>query len=214
MKIKSITDLKLQNSFYQLNLIKGFKYIDKAGEIVNLYYEGDKPPNFNMGIDGLYLKSPEEYIEVLKYSSDRLWMKFDKISTIDQVIQFIRKPINITKDIQKVEIISRIGWRNIFLIELMNTQEVNNIEKIVEIIPDTNTLSFRITHSKNEIKSVIDIELLIGKKTKDKKALQINIDASIQKNIKINDVVEKTKEIMLYFKNDFVRLINNLLGEK
>jgi len=214
MKIKSITDLKLQNSFYQLNLIKGFKYIDKAGEIVNLYYEGDKSPNFNMGIDGLYLKSPEEYVEVLKYSSDRLWMKFDKISTIDQVIQFIRKPINITKDIQKVEIISRIGWRNIFLIELMNTQEVNNIEKIVEIIPDTNTLSFRITHSKNEIKSVIEIELLVNKKDKNKKALQINVDVFIQENIKINDVAKRTKEIMQYFKNDFVKLINQLLREK
>ena len=214
MKIKSITDLKLQNSFYQLNLIKGFKYIDKAGEIVNLYYEGDKPPNFNMGIDGLYLKSPEEYIEVLKYSSDRLWMKFDKISTIDQVIQFIRNPINITKDIQKVEIISRIGWRNIFLIELTNTQEVNNIEKIVEIIPDTNTLSFRITHSKNEIKSVIEIELLVNKKDKNKKALQINVDVFIQENIKIDDVAKRTKEIMQYFKNDFIKLINQLLREK
>jgi len=214
MEIKSITDLKLQNSFYQLNLIKGFKYIDKAGEIVNLYYEDDKPPNFNMGIDGLYLKSPEEYIEVLKYSSDRLWMKFDKISTIDQVIQFIRKPINITKDIQKVEIISRIGWRNIFLIELMNTQEVNNIEKIIEIIPDTNTLSFRITHSKNEIKSVIEIELLVNKKDKNKKALQINVDVFIQENIKIDDVAKRTKEIMQYFKNDFIKLINQLLREK
>ena len=49
MKIKSITDLKLQNSFYQLNLIKGFKYVDKAGEIVNLYHNGNKPPEFNMG---------------------------------------------------------------------------------------------------------------------------------------------------------------------
>jgi len=214
MKIKSITDLKLQNSFYQLNLIKGFKYIDKAGEIVNLYYEGDKPPNFNMGIDGLYLKSPEEYIEVLKYSPDRLWMKFDKIDTIDQVIQFIRKPINITKDIQKVEIISRIGWRNIYLIELMNTQEVNNIEKIVEIIPDTNTLSFRITHSKNEIKSLIEIELLVNKKDKNKKALQINVDVFIQENIKIDDVIKRTKEIMQYFKNDFIKLINQLLREK
>lgn len=214
MKIKSITDLKLQNSFYQLNLIKGFKYIDKAGEIVNLYYEGDKPPNFNMGIDGLYLKSPEEYIEVLKYSSNRLWMKFDKIDTIDQVIQFIRKPINITKDIQKVEIISRVGWRNIYLIELMNTQEVNNIEKIVEIIPDTNTLSFRITHSKNEIKSLIEIELLVNKKDKNKKALQINVDVFIQENIKIDDVIKRTKEIMQYFKNDFIKLINQLLREK
>lgn len=120
MKIKSITDLKLQNSFYQLNLIKGFKYIDKGGAIVNLYYEGNKPPNFIMGLNGLDLKSPEEYIEVLKYSADRLWIKFDKIDTIDQAIQFISKPINITKDIQEVEIISRIGWRNIFLIESMN----------------------------------------------------------------------------------------------
>ena len=214
MKIKSITDLKLQDSFYQLNLIKGFKYIDKAGEIVNLYYEGDKPPNLNVGIDGLYLKSPEEYIEVLKYSSDRLWMKFDKINTIDQVIQFIRKPINITKDIQKVEIISRIGWRNIFLIELMNTQEVNNIEKILEIIPNTNTLSFKITHSKNEIKSVIEIELLVSKKEENKKALQINADAFIQENIKIDDVAKRTKEIMQYFKNDFIELINQLLREK
>ena len=214
MKIKSITDLKLQDSFYQLNLIKGFKYIDKAGEIVNLYYEGDKPPNLNVGIDGLYLKSPEEYIEVLKYSSDRLWMKFDKINTIDQVIQFIRKPINITKDIQKVEIISRIGWRNIFLIELINTQEVNNIEKILEIIPNTNTLSFKITHSKNEIKSVIEIELLVSKKEENKKALQINADAFIQENIKIDDVAKRTKEIMQYFKNDFIELINQLLREK
>ena len=123
-------------------------------------------------------------------------------------------PNNITKDIQKVEIISRIGWRNIFLIELMNTQEVNNIEKIVEIIPDTNTLSFRITHSKNEIKSVIEIELLVNKKDKNKKALQINVDVFIQENIKIDDVAKRTKEIMQYFKNDFIKLINQLLREK
>ena len=214
MKIKSITDLKLFNSFYQLNLIKGFKYIDKAGEIVNLYHNEDKPPGFILGIPGLEIKNPEKYVEVLKYSSNRLWIKFNKVDTIDQIIQFIKKPIKITKDIQEVKSVSRIGWRNYFLLELKDMQEINNIEKRLEIIPNTNTLLFRIAHSKNEIESIIEIELLVNKENKNKKALQINLDAFIQKNIEIDDVTKETKEIMKYFKQDFIELINHLLGEK
>lgn len=214
MKIKSITNLKLFNSFYQLNLIKGFKYIDKAGEIVNLYHDGNKPPDFSMGLPGLEIKNPEKYVEVLKYSSNRLWIKFNKVDTIDQIIQFIKKPIKITKDIQEVKSVSRIGWRNYFLLELKDMQEINNIEKRLEIIPNTNTLLFRIAHSKNEIESIIEIELLVNKENKNKKALQINLDAFIQKNIEIDDVTKETKEIMKYFKQDFIELINHLLGEK
>lgn len=214
MKIKSITDLKFFNSFYQLNLIKGFKYVDKAGEIVNLYYNENKPPDFIMGFPGLEIKNPEKYIEVVKYSSDRLWIKFVKIDTIDQVMQFIKKPINTIKDIQEVKNVSRIGWRNYFLLELDDIREISNIEKKLEIIPNTNTLLMRIAHSKNKIESIIEIELLVDKVNKNKKALQINADVFIQDNIEIDDVTNKTKEIMEYFKKDFIDLINQLLGEK
>jgi len=214
MKIKSITDLKLFNSFYQLNLIKGFKYIDKAGEIVNLYHNEDKPPGFILGIPGLEIKNPEKYVEVLKYSSDKLWIKFGTIDTIDQVMQFIKKPINVTKDIQEVKTVSRIGWRNYFVLELNDMQEINNIEKSLEIIPGTNTLLLKIAHSKNEIESTIEIEFLVNKENKNKKALQINADVYIRKNIKIEDVVKRTIEIMQYFKLDFIQLINQFLGEK
>ena len=36
-KITKISNLKLVESFCQVNYFKGFKYIDSAGQILNLY---------------------------------------------------------------------------------------------------------------------------------------------------------------------------------
>jgi len=33
--MKNLSKLTIESALYQLNLIKGYKYIDKAGEIVN-----------------------------------------------------------------------------------------------------------------------------------------------------------------------------------
>lgn len=45
IKIDKITSLNNIAAFIQINLIKGFKYIDKAREIVSLYHYNNSSPN-------------------------------------------------------------------------------------------------------------------------------------------------------------------------
>lgn len=214
MELKNITDLKLLYSFYQINLIKGYKYIDKAGEIVNLYCKEVKPPDFDMGLSGLNIKHPTKYIEVIKYSSDRMWIKFINTDTVDQVAQFIKEPISIIKDVQEIKNVSRIGIRNIFLLELDNINDISTLENKINIISNTNTILFRFSHSKNQVNSITDIELLVNKNDNRKKALQVNSDVFIKENIEIDNVIKKTKDILDYFKQDIPGLVNSLFGVK
>ncbi len=37
-RIKKLGKLIHDHSFFQINIIKGYKYIDRAGEIVNMYH--------------------------------------------------------------------------------------------------------------------------------------------------------------------------------
>ena len=39
--IQKLNKLKNPESFFQINTIKGFKYVDRAGEIVNAYHKNN-----------------------------------------------------------------------------------------------------------------------------------------------------------------------------
>ena len=110
-----ITDFEKQESFLQVNTIKGFKYIDRAGELVNFFHSPDnKPPKFNMNMQGLVLSAPEPGIQEFKISPDNIWMKGDpKLDAIHTISTFNEKALAVLK-ILEVNEISRIGWRTVF----------------------------------------------------------------------------------------------------
>jgi len=68
-KIKKIGKLSYAESFLQLNTIKGYEYIDRAGRIVNEYHTPeDNPPEFIMSLEGLVIRNPKPKIIELKVS--------------------------------------------------------------------------------------------------------------------------------------------------
>ncbi len=81
-KIQKISKLKRSESFIQINTVKGFKYIDRAGEIVNLYHKKNVPPPFNMGLNGLVIDQPKDKIAELKVTPQMIWMKFTDVRKI------------------------------------------------------------------------------------------------------------------------------------
>ena len=80
--IQKLNKLKNHESFMQINTVKGFKYIDKAGEIVNQYHTENIVPNFEMNLNGLIIKEPKSKIYELKITSQMIWAKFNEIDSL------------------------------------------------------------------------------------------------------------------------------------
>jgi hypothetical protein len=64
--ISKLNKLNNPESFIQINMIKGFKYIDNAGENVNAYHKNNPAPQFNMGLNGLIINEQKDKAESLK----------------------------------------------------------------------------------------------------------------------------------------------------
>ncbi|MDO8527759.1 MAG: hypothetical protein Q7T03_08740 [Deltaproteobacteria bacterium] len=119
-------------SFIQVNTIKGFKYIDRAGELVNYFHDSDLIPQFSMGLNGLVVKQPKDKIEELKVTSQMVWAKFTKVDSLDMISDlFVKELKNILK-ILEIEEVVRIGWRNYLIYELSNKEgQEGFLQKIV-----------------------------------------------------------------------------------
>jgi len=71
--IQKLNKLKNPESFIQINTIKGFKYVDRAGEIVNAYHKNNSAPQFQMGLNGLVIEQPKDKIDELKINAQVIW---------------------------------------------------------------------------------------------------------------------------------------------
>lgn len=115
--IQKLNKLNNPESFIQVNTIKGFKYVDRAGEIVNAYHKKNVAPLFTMSLNGLVIEEPAEKANQLKITSQALWMKFTEVDSLDMVANIFSKEAEKVFKILEVEEMSRIGWRNYFIYE-------------------------------------------------------------------------------------------------
>lgn len=133
-KLRKINNLKNPESFLQINTVKGFKYVDKAGEIVNAFHKGEAPPQFTMGLDGLIIEQPIDKIDTLRISSQIIWAKTTQIDSLDMVSRLFSTESKKILGILEIDKISRIGWRNYFIYEFQNKEEQESFfKKIVAI---------------------------------------------------------------------------------
>ena len=139
-KKKKISHLFHQDSFLQVNFIKGYKYIDKAGEIVNVFHNDNKVPAFNMDLNGLIIYKPTLDIEAVKVSSNIFWMHLISPGSLDQVENAFIANLKIIIKILEVNKLSRIGWRNYFMYDLNDESEA---EQIMKKLSPTDGLSFQ-----------------------------------------------------------------------
>lgn len=110
-----ITDFDKAHSYLQINTVKGFKYIDRAGELVNFFHRDNTPPQFNMNMQGLVIRTPFKGVSDFKISSDSVWMKCEpSLSSADTIATFSEKSSSVL-EILEVSDLNRIGWRTEFL---------------------------------------------------------------------------------------------------
>jgi len=210
--IQKLNKLKNPESFIQINTIKGFKYVDKAGEIVNAYHKNNSTPQFQMGLNGLVIEQPKNKIDELKISAQVIWAKFSKIDSLDSISTlFAKESENILK-ILEVEKISRIGWRNYFVHEFLNKEKQDEYLKKFTVIQDTKPTVIRL-----EIKTGKDFNanLMLQSviKNDENKTSGILFDIDIFQNgeFEPKDISKLLREFRHYLadENGFLNIVNN-----
>jgi len=210
--IQKLNKLKNPESFMQINTIKGFKYVDRAGEIVNAYHKNNSAPQFQMGLNGLVIEQPKDKIDELKITAQVIWAKFSEIDSLDSISTlFAKESENILK-ILEVEKISRIGWRNYFVHEFLNKEKQDEYLKKFTVIKDTKPTVVRL-----EIKTGKDFSanLMLQPviKNDENKTSGILFDIDIFQNgeFEPKDISNLLREFRQYLadENGFLNVVNN-----
>ena len=136
--IKKITDLQNAESFVQANLVQGYKYIDKAGEIVNYFYSNGKPPLFDMNLGRLVIKTPDNATAEVKVSPNDFWGHYISPDSLDLIEHSFDKYQKDICNILDVGQINRIGWRNYFVFEFAQSETDKREKVLSKFTPDDN----------------------------------------------------------------------------
>ena len=106
-----MADLVLVNAFCQVNILKGFRYLDDAGKIMNRY--DDDFAEKSVGLNGLDMSTKKEdaILREMRVSSRHIWLRFSKPDTYQYVIDHGSSRIREVADIIDVSSASRFGVR-------------------------------------------------------------------------------------------------------
>lgn len=209
--IQKINKLKNPESFFQVNTVKGFKYVDRAGEIVNNYHKEDKIPAFSMGLEGLVIQKPKDKIDTLKITSQTIWMKFSEIDSMDMTIRSFSEEVNKIVKILEVEKINRIGWRNFFIYDFLDKTKQDEYFKKLVTIKDLklSTASFKIETNKD-----FDLNLVVQPVIKNDDQLTtgvlFDVDIYQTKEIDIENIEKILSSFRKYMQDEENGLINIL----
>lgn len=161
--INKINKLYLAESFLQLNFNKGYKYVDKAGEIVNHFCDDQVEPKFEMGLGGLALVPPNGVARLIKTSSHHYWSHYVSPDSLDIAITDFTKNVSKVLDILEVEKVSRAGWRSYFIYDCKDEDDRN--ERLKKFSVDE-SMDFEEIFFSTKVKEV-DLNIRIRKVVRD-----------------------------------------------
>lgn len=199
-------------SFIQINTIEGFKYIDRAGELVNLYHNRGLIPQFTMGLDGLVLRNPKDKIEELKITSQTVWVKFSTIDSLDMISDLFAKETKNILQILEITKVSRIGWRNYFIYDLSNQDDQ---ERYLQKITTPKKMRASLLRFKIETEEKFDANLIIQPviKNDDAKTFGILFDIDVFQagEVSADEVLGTLKIFRKYLAEDngFLSVLND-----
>src|SRR5438094_489759 len=114
-RLTKINQLRNIESFIQVNLFKGYTFIDKAGEIINHFYRDKVPPIVpQISPNGMVIIKPDNITEELKVAPDAFWARYLNPNSLDQIASSYSKNLIDIVSILKVDEVPRVGWRNYF----------------------------------------------------------------------------------------------------
>jgi len=210
--VQKLNKLNNPESFIQINTVKGFKYIDRAGEIVNSYHKKDAPPQFSMALNGLVINEPANKINQLKITSETFWLKFVEIDSLDMVSKIFAKEAEKTLKILEVEKANRIGWRNYFIYDFKNEEEQKKYLKKFTVIDKTNPILIRLEiKTDKEFNANLMIQPVIKTDTEKTKGVLFDVDIFKNGDIKIEDISKILNSFREYLsdENGFLNIINS-----
>ena len=211
-KIQKLNRLKNPESFIQINTIKGFKYVDRAGEIVNAYHKKNSAPQFTMGLTGLVIEKPKDKIDQIKVTPQVIWAKFSDIDSLDMIASLFSKEAENILQILEVEKISRVGWRNYFIHEFQDKEKQDEYLKKFTVIKDTKpSILILEVKTNKDFNANLMIRLVI--KNDEEKTVGILFDVDVFQNgeIEPKEITKLLKEFRQYLadENGFLGVINN-----
>lgn len=214
-QLRKINQLNNVESFIQVDFMKGYKYIDKAGELVNRFHTDNLPPKFLMSLDGLVISNPDKKISEIKISSLAFWAHFLKPDSLDQISQLFEKKLVIVDEVLQPEGCSRVGWRNYFIFETNKSDRDIITKKLVPSASfDFNQLGFSVKLGRFE--NTFNITTAVKKNDPGVPAFLFDVDTFIRykTGADISQVKKDLKGIweMLGGK-DFIQAFNLLIDK-
>jgi hypothetical protein len=212
-KIEKIGHMQHLHAFIQFNLIRGFKYIDNAGEIVNLYAE-DKAPDFKMDLDGLVIEKPISDVRQLKVTPHQLWMRVDGPGSLDQPIDLYTREANKILTILDVSKIKRVGWRSYLVLDMEDVHQRAEIFNRRKIVPGSDITELKIDLKSDSINIALRLHQVLKNDDKRTPGILFDVDLfcegifSIQESIKI---LKKFKDFMNDKDKGFLSIVNSFI---
>lgn len=210
--IAKLNKLKNPESFIQINTIKGFKYVDKAGEIVNAYHKKNTAPQFAMGLNGLIIEEPKDKIDQLKVTAQVIWEKFSEIDSLDMISTLFSTDAENILKILEVEKISRIGWRNYFVYEFDSKEKQDQYLKKFTVIDNTKPSLVRLEiKTGRDFSANLMIQPVIKNDTDKTHGVLFDVDIFQNGEFESKNISKTLKDFRQYLgdENGFLSVINN-----
>lgn len=117
---------KSANIFIQLNMLKGFEFLDKSGAIINLFHKENKPPVFQMDQTGLIFAEPTVGIQSITINAASIQAALLYDGNFNAIIEEFIKKADAIASVLGVDSISRIGLRTNFTHYFDNEENFRN----------------------------------------------------------------------------------------
>lgn len=214
IKLKKISDLQNIESFMQIDLFKGYKYVDKAGEIVNYFYNDKKEPLFTMDLNGLIIHKPSNEIETLKVSAKVFWAHFISPDSLDQIKNWFSKNSTDILNILSVNKITRLGWRNYFVYDFIDIKQRDAVFN--KYLPNENfrTEEFMFSTQCKDLDLNIKIQKIKKKDKIESPGILIDIDMFklFKEPLSVNLINNDLNNFIGTIRSeDFLEIINSIL---
>lgn len=215
-EIKKLNQLQHTDSFMQINYLRGFKYIDKAGEIVNTFFTDKVEPPYQMSQRALIIKEDEASSKTYKVAVNNVWYHNSEPENFGNLENDFRRKATDILNLLEVEEITRIGWRNYFIYELQNLEEKNAVlRKLLPIArSEFSNLGFEVVINGFKCKFIVE-----GAEKQDESktpAIIFDIDCSFNftdSPIDVEDIAPQLENIRdVYNSKDILEIINLVLN--
>jgi hypothetical protein len=210
-KIESLERLSSADSFIQINYIDGVKIIDHIGKLLSDYREKYPKCVFQEPDAGVVITSIDTNIESMKIDNNYLWCHVVKLAKQEQAINLIKPHIEYLKKEIDIHRVSRIGYRTNYIYETSHMGQINEIKKRFELVPKVQFGGASFAGKFGETDLVLNIVLLVKKDDYNSFAIKFDVDSSIRKEIKNQDIEKEFLNLISVRNDNLLEMVNSIL---